>query len=246
MRNYKITISYDGTAYKGWQRQGLTKQTIQEILEKSAEELLGYPVEIQGSGRTDAGVHAIGQVASMKTTGLLPDDFCERWNRILPDDILIRSAVLVKSGFHGRYSAVKKHYRYVVDMREKPDVFQRKYACHYPYKLDVKAMGQAISHLIGTHDFTAFTDDKSEKSKKRTIHKIDLRKDEHLLYMDFYGDGFLYHMVRILSGTLLQIGAGEKRPEDVPAMLRSMDRQTSGFLAPAKGLFLVEVEYEEK
>lgn len=244
MRNYKITISYDGTGYKGWQRQGLTKQTIQEILETSAEQLLGYPVELHGSGRTDAGVHAIGQVASMKVTGLLSDDFCEKWNCILPDDIQIRSAVLVKSGFHGRYSAVKKHYRYVVDMREKPDVFWRKYACHYPQRLDVEAMGRAIGHLVGTHDFTAFTDDKSEKSKRRTIHKIDIHKEKHLLYLDFYGDGFLYHMVRILSGTLLQVGTGEKRPEDVPAILSGMDRQASGFLAPAKGLFLVEVEYE--
>lgn len=244
MRNYKITISYDGTAYKGWQRQGLTRQTIQEILEQSAEKLLGYPIELHGSGRTDAGVHAVGQVASMKTAGILPEDFCEKWNRILPDDIRIRSAVLVKSSFHGRYSAVKKHYRYVVDMRDKPDVFQRKYACHYPHKLDVEAMGQAISYLIGSHDFTAFTDDKSEKSKKRTIYKIDICKEGHLLYLDYYGDGFLYHMVRILSGTLLQIGAGEKQAEGVPEILRSRDRQMSGFLAPAKGLFLIEVEYE--
>lgn len=243
MRNYKLTISYDGTNYKGWQRQGLTSQTIQEILEKSAEKLLGYPVELYGSGRTDAGVHAIGQVASMKVPGLLPDDFCEKWNCILPDDIQIRSAVLVKSGFHGRYSAVGKHYRYVVDMREKPDVFLRKYACHYPRKLDVEAMGQAIRHLVGYHDFTAFTDDKSEKSKRRTIHKIDIQRENHLLYLDFYGDGFLYHMVRILSGTLLQIGAGDKWSEDVPEMLRSKNRQDSGFLAPAKGLVLVEVEY---
>lgn len=244
MRNYKITISYDGSNYKGWQRQGLTNQTIQEILEKSAEQLLGYPVELQGSGRTDAGVHAIGQVANMKVSGLLPADFCEKWNRILPDDIVIRSAVLVKSGFHGRYSAVGKHYRYVVDMREKADVFWRKYTCHYPHDLDEDAMRQAISHLVGTHDFSAFTDDKSEKSKTRTIYKIDLRRDNHLLYMDYYGDGFLYHMVRILSGTLLQIGVGEKPPLDVPKMLHSKDRQSSGFLAPAKGLFLVEVKYD--
>ncbi len=244
MRNYKITISYDGTRYKGWQRQGLTSQTIQEILEQSAEKILGYPVELHGSGRTDAGVHSIGQVASMKTAGLVPEDFCEKWNHILPDDIQIRSAVLVKSGFHGRYSAIGKHYRYVVDMREKPSVFRHKYSCHYPYYLDIEAMGQAISYLIGTHDFTAFTDDKGEKSKVRTIHKIDIHKENEELYIDFYGDGFLYHMVRILSGTLLQIGTGEKQAEDVPKMLRSKNRQESGFLAPAKGLFLVEVEYE--
>lgn len=244
MRNYKITISYDGTGYKGWQRQGLTEQTIQEILETSAAQLLGYPVELHGSGRTDAGVHAIGQVASMKVAGLLPEDFCEKWNCILPDDIQIRSAVLVKSGFHGRYNAVRKHYRYVVDMREKPDVFRRKYACHYPQELDVEAMEQAAGQLVGTHDFTTFTDDKSEKSKTRTIHKIDIQKEGNLLFIDFYGDGFLYHMVRILSGTLLQIGTGEKCVADVSRMLSSKERQSGGFLAPAKGLFLVEVEYD--
>lgn len=242
MRNYKVTISYDGSAYKGWQRQALTSNTIQNILEETASELLGYPVELDGSGRTDAGVHAIGQVANMKTAGLLGEDFREKWNDSLPEDIRICKLELMKGGFHGRYSAVSKRYCYIVDTREIPNVFQRRYACHYPKQLDIDVMRVAAEQLKGTHDFSAFTDDKSDKSKIRTIYDIAIHREETMLKMEFYGDGFLYHMVRILSGTLLQIGCGEK--EDVASILKSKERSQAGFLAPAKGLFLKEVYYK--
>lgn len=246
MRTYKIIIAYDGSRYQGWQRQALTDRTIQQVLEESAGELLGYPVELSGSGRTDGGVHARGQVASMKVAGLLEGSFMEEWNHILPEDIRVLDLILMPGSFHARYSAVGKRYCYLVDTREVPSVFHRRYACHYPKTLNVNAMRAASGLLVGTHDFTAFTDDKSEKSKVRTIYGIEIAVAGPLVELSFCGTGFLYHMVRILTGTLLQIGIGEKSVDDIPKMLEQKERSLSGFLAPAKGLCLEEVYYEEK
>ncbi len=246
MRTYKLTIAYDGSRYKGWQRQGLTDCTIQQILEDTVAGLLGYPVELDGSGRTDAGVHARGQVASMQVAGILRDSFLNEWNTLLPEDVKVLSLELLPGGFHGRYSATAKRYSYLVDTREVPSVFHRKYACHYPVKLDLAAMEKAAESLKGTHDFSAFTDDKTEKSKIRTVYDIDIRKAGSMVELSFYGNGFLYHMVRILAGTLLQIGAGEKRAEDIQKMFNEKERSLSGFLAPAKGLCLEEVYYGGK
>lgn len=246
MRTYKLTIAYDGTRYKGWQRQGLTDYTIQQILEEGISKVLGYDIEIDGSGRTDAGVHARGQVISLQVAGKLPESFLEDINVILPEDIRVCALELVPNGFHGRYSATAKRYSYLVDRREVPSVFCRKYACHYPFELDVNAMKEAAKRMIGTHDFSAFTDDKTEKSKKRTIYDITIEEDGFMLRFSFYGNGFLYHMVRILAGTLLQIGAGEKCALDVKEMLDKKDRSLAGFLAPAKGLCLEEVYYGGK
>lgn len=246
MRTYKLTISYDGTRYKGWQKQGLTDCTIQQILEDTATKLVGYPIELDGSGRTDSGVHAKGQVASMKVSGILYDTFLDEWNELLPDNIKVVAMELWPRGFHGRYSAVAKRYSYRVDTREVASVFYRKYACHYPQKLDVDAMQKAASYLKGTYDFSAFTDDKTEKSKVRTIYDIAIQKDRNNVVLSFYGNGFLYHMVRILVGTLLQIGTGEKQVDDIKVMLKEKDRSYAGFLAPAKGLCLEEVYYGGK
>ena len=246
MRTYKLTVTYDGTRYKGWQRQGLTDNTIQQILEEGISKVLGYDIEIDGSGRTDAGVHARGQVISLQVAGTLPESFLEDINMTLPEDIKVCALELVPNGFHGRYSATAKRYSYLVDTREVPSVFLRKYACHYPFKLDVASMKEAAKRMIGTHDFSAFTDDKTEKSKKRTIYDITMEEDGFMLRFSFYGNGFLYHMVRILTGTLLQIGAGEKCALDVKEMLDKKDRSLAGFLAPAKGLCLEEVYYGGK
>ncbi len=243
MRTYKLTVAYDGTRYKGWQRQGLTDNTIQQIIEDQASKVLGYKVEIDGSGRTDAGVHAKGQVASMQVSGKLSDSFLEKLNEALPEDIRVCTLELMPKSFHGRYDAIAKRYSYLVDTRKVPNVFKRKYACHYPEELDIEAMQTAAQLLIGTYDFSAFTDDKTEKSKKRTVYEITICKKGSMVEMSFYGNGFLYHMVRILSGTLLQIGTGEKKTSDISKMLERKDRSLTGFLAPAKGLCLEEVYY---
>lgn len=246
MRTYKLTIAYDGTRYKGWQRQGLIGNTIQQIVEECISKLLGYEIEIDGSGRTDAGVHARGQVVSMQVSGKLSVSFLDDVNEVLPEDVKVCAVELMPNGFHGRYNATAKRYSYLVDTREVPSVFCRKYACHYPFELDVPSMKAAAKWMIGTHDFSAFTDDKTEKSKKRTIHDITIEENGFMLKISFYGNGFLYHMVRILTGTLLQIGVGEKCALDVKEMLDKKDRSLAGFLAPAKGLCLEEVYYGGK
>lgn len=245
MRNYKMTIAYDGSRYKGWQRQNLTNLTIQTILERTVEQVVGYPVEIDGSGRTDAGVHANGQVANLKVSGLLDEEFVRELNDLLPEDIRVRKMELVPGSFHSRYSAKAKKYKYCIDTREKPSVFTRRYMYHFTKPLNFDAMEEAAKCLTGTHDFTAFTDNKEEKSKVRTIYGIKIQKHQNGLELEFYGTGFLYHMVRILTGTLLEVGCGEKSPEEVKIALEEKNRESAGFLAPARGLFLEKVYYQE-
>lgn len=244
MRTYKLTIAYDGTGYQGWQRQANTGNTIQGILERCISEEAGYAVEVDGSGRTDAGVHAEGQTASVVLPGLAGDDFfLERVNGLLPPDIRILEAELVRNGFHARKSAKGKVYEYHIDTGEKPDVFSRRYCCHYPRELDLSAMRRAAEYLTGTHEFAGFTDKKEEKSTKRTIYAIIVSGQGSRVKIRYEGTGFLYHMVRILTGTLIEAGTGERSPESAADALRALDRRQSGFLAPAQGLFLQEVHY---
>lgn len=244
MRNYKLVISYDGSRYKGWQRQPLLDLTIQSVLENRVGELLGYPVEVSGSGRTDAGVHARRQIATMKVAGILDDNFMDTLNLVLPEDIRVLQTELVPNRFHARYSAKGKKYCYYIDTGERPSVFERKFVYHYPQIPDVKEMKRAAQLLKGIHDFTAFTDDRQEKSKVREIYDIQIMQKGSRLKMEYYGSGFLYHMVRILTGTLLEIGVGEKKAEDIPKIIEQKQRANAGFLVPAKGLFLEEVYYE--
>lgn len=244
MRTYKLTIAYDGTGYQGWQRQANTGNTIQGILERCISEEAGYAVEVDGSGRTDAGVHAEGQTASVVLPGLAGDDFfLERVNGLLPPDIRLLEAELVRNGFHARKSAKGKVYEYHIDTGEKPDVFSRRYCCHYPRELDLSAMRRAAEYLTGTHEFAGFTDKKEEKSTKRTIYAIIVSGQGRRVTIRYEGTGFLYHMVRILTGTLIEAGTGERTPESVADALRTLDRSKAGFLAPARGLFLKEVHY---
>lgn len=173
MRTYKLTIAYDGSRYQGWQRQSNTDKTVQGLLEQAASETAGYPLEVQGSGRTDGGVHAKGQTASVILRGKVQEsEFLQNMNRLLPLDIRVIEMELVKNGFHARLSAVGKCYEYWIDMREKPDVFMRKYTYHYPKELNIEAMQRAADDLIGRYDFAAFTDKKEEKSTIRTIYAI--------------------------------------------------------------------------
>ena len=244
MRTYKLIIAYDGTRYQGWQRQGNTDRTIQGLLERVIGEQTGYTVEINGSGRTDAGVHAKGQTASIVLAGQPQDGFfTERVNRFLPEDIRILDARLVKNGFHARKSAVGKVYEYHIDTGEKPDVFTRRYCCHFPGELDLGRMREAAGYLTGTHEFQAYTDKRDENSTRRTIYDIMVSGQGGRVTVVYKGSGFLYHMVRILTGTLLEAGTHQRTAKSVRDALRLKDREQAGFLAPARGLFLKEVWY---
>ena len=260
MRTYKLTIAYDGLNYQGWQRQSDTDRTIQGILEETLENCTGYQVQIDGSGRTDAGVHASGQTASVVLPGKVDTAlFTEKMNGCLPPDIRILDVKLVKNGFHARKSAVGKVYEYRIDTGIKQDVFTRKYSGHFPGEPDLARMREAAGYLTGTHFFAGYTDKKDNRSVRRTIYSImirDERKDflpcgksdqignGNCIVIRYDGTGFLYHMVRILTGTLLEVGMRERTAESVKEALLTGDRSKAGFLAPAGGLFLREVRYE--
>ena len=246
--NYRLTLAFDGTSYQGWQRQNSTDQTIQGTLERTCAAILREPVRLIGSGRTDAGVHAEAMTAHFFTKNPIPDEaaFRQQINRALPDDICVREIRPVSSDFHSRFSAVGKIYRYQIDTGEKMDVFRRKYACHYTAPLDLAAMERAARYLEGTNDFSSFTIDRTPgKSKVRTIRAIRMEQQGNLLLIRYEGDGFLYNMVRILTGTLLEVGDGRKQAEDIPGILEKKQRVAAGFTAPAQGLFLERVLYEE-
>ena len=245
MRTYKLTVAYDGTRYQGWQRQGNTDNTIQGILEKAVSEETGFDVEVSGSGRTDAGVHARGQTASIVLPGRITEaEFTGRLNDRLPADIRVLRTELVKNGFHARKSASGKVYEYHVDTGERPDVFTRRYCYHFPHSLDLDAMREAAGYLTGTHEYAGYTDKKDEKSTRRTIYDIMISGQGSRLVIEYSGTGFLYHMVRILTGTLLETGTGQRLPQEAAAALQTKDRRQAGFLAPARGLFLREVRYD--
>ncbi len=239
-----MTISYDGSRYQGWQRQATTDNTIQFVLEYSIGKMVGYRVEVDGSGRTDAGVHARGQVASVKLSKLYDEDeMREALNRYLPEDIRIVDVELVRNGFHARKSAKGKKYEYYIDCREKPDVFSRRYCYHYPEKLNIEAMRAAVPYLVGVRNFISFTDDTDCKDPVRKIVNIKIVSNGEKVRITYYGTGFLYHMVRILTGTLLEIGTGKREASKLPVVIAAEDRSLAGFLAPARGLFLRKVYY---
>lgn len=243
--NYKLVLQYDGSRYDGWQKQGNTDNTIQGKLESILSRLIEAPVEVHGAGRTDAGVHAEGQVCSIKLPGNRPaEELMAYLNRYLPEDIAVVSASRADERFHARLSAVGKVYRYSIRLGEAPDVFRRKYQYRVTVPLDVQAMRQAAALLTGTHDFRAFCSNKRyKKSTVRTISAIDIELTGANLELTFRGNGFLYNMVRILTGTLLEVGQGARTPEEITAILNSLDRTQAGKTAPAQGLTLVRVEY---
>ena len=243
--NYKLTIQYDGSRYDGWQRQGNTDNTIQGRLESVLSRLAGERVELHGAGRTDAGVHALGQTASVKLPGELPAaQVMEYLNRYLPEDIAVVGAEPADGRFHARLNAAGKVYRYEIRLGGVPDVFRRRYQYRVDQPLDVEAMRAAAAHLTGTHDFRAFCANKRyKKSTVRTVSAIEFQQEGANLSITFRGDGFLYNMVRILTGTLMEVGLGERKAEDMPGILASLDRTNAGKTAPAQGLTLVEVLY---
>lgn len=244
--NYKIILQYDGTRYDGWQKQGNTDQTIQGKLEAVVSKMAGVETEVHGSGRTDAGVHAAGQTANFHLEMKMePGEVKEYLNRYLPEDIGILSVEEVDSRFHSRLNAAKKTYTYYVDMSPKKNVFTRKYVYGLGQKLNLSAMEQAAVMLCGTHDFKSFCSNKKmKKSSVRTLHSISFHQRDHVLEIQYTGDGFLYNMVRILTGTLIEVGMGKRDPGSMEQILQAKDRQAAGYTAPPEGLFLTKVEYE--
>ncbi len=243
--NYKLILQYDGSRYDGWQRQGNTARTIQGKLEGVLSRLAGEPVEVHGAGRTDAGVHALGQVASVKLPGAMPAaEVMACANRYLPEDIAVVDACEADERFHARLAARGKVYRYRLRLGPVPDVFRRKYQFRLEEPLDLEAMERAAALLTGTHDYRSFCADRRyKKSTVRTVHAIEFHRDGPDLAVTFRGTGFLYHMVRILMGTLLEVGRGERDAESMTAVLAAKDRSAAGATAPAQGLTLVEVLY---
>lgn len=255
MRNFKMILQYEGTRYQGWQKQESTDNTIQGKLEALLSKMVGDKVEVHGSGRTDAGVHALGQVANFHAyTDKSPDEILEYMNFFLPEDIAVIELTEVPERFHSRLNAKGKTYCYRVINSSLPHVFDRKYAHTEEEELDLEAMKKAAEYLTGTHDFKAFTSNKrSKKSTVRTIESIIIEKAESASFFGtgkrdeirfvYSGNGFLYHMVRILTGTLLEVGKHKRKPEDIAEILLSGNRENAGELAPAKGLTLMEVRY---
>lgn len=245
MKNYQITLQYDGTRYSGWQKQGNTANTIQGRLENVLSKMTGDDIELHGSGRTDAGVHALAQTANFKCcTTKSCKDIQAYLNEYLPLDIRILSVQEAAPRFHARLNASRKHYRYIINTNPVADVFSRKYITHLPYSYNISAMKKAAAYLLGEHDFKSFCENRHiKKSTVRTIDSITFSLKDGILSIDFIGNGFLYHMVRILTGTLLEIGSGKKAPEDIKTILRAKNRPAAGFTAPPQGLYLVEVFY---
>lgn len=250
MATYCLTLQYDGTRYNGWQKQGNTSHTIQEKLETLLGRLFGLPVEIAGSGRTDAGVHALGQTASFRIPDGSLDCSCEellsRINRYLPEDIRALSCQEKEDRFHARLLAKSKVYEYRIDNGQWADVFSRRFSLHIPEKLDTAAMEQAASLLQGTHDFKSFcSNQRMKKSTQRTIYQIELIRRDPFLTIRYQGNGFLYHMVRILTGTLIEVGLHQRDPQEMASILQARDRSAAGYTAAPHGLFLVSVSYDQ-
>ena len=245
MRNFKLTIQYDGTKYNGWQKQGNTKNTLQGIFENIISKMFGEEIEVFGSGRTDAGTHAKGQVANFKcNTDMTANIIKDTINKYLPKDIVVTECEEKELRFHSRLNAKSKDYLYIIDNGTNRDVFMKNYAFRVDEKLDIELMKKATSYFIGEHDFRAFCSNKRhKKSTVRTIYSIDISEENGKIYILFKGNGFLYNMVRILVGTLIEIGSSKKSIDDIEKIFKGEDRKDAGFTAPACGLYLMNVYY---
>ena len=244
MRNLRLDICYEGTRYRGWQRLSGTDNTIQGKIETALTRILGEPIEISGSGRTDAGVHARGQVANFHCESAMPSsEILSNLRRYLPEDIGIYSCKEVSPRFHARLNAKEKTYLYRIWNSENPCVFRRKFVALFPEKLDVAAMRQAADHLCGEHDFSAFCGNpKFKKSTVRFVRSIEILQNADELQILVTGNGFLHSMVRIIVGTLIEVGRGERQADSLPDLFGAK-RSDAGFLAPAQGLCLQEGYY---
>ena len=244
MRNLRLDICYDGTRYRGWQRLPGTNNTLQGKLEQTLSRILGEPVEITGSGRTDAGVHAKLQIANFHCDSPMScQEILSQLRRYLPEDIGIYSCSEVSPRFHARLNAREKTYRYRIWNSDEPCVFDRRFVTVLPQKLDIEKMRQAAEYFLGTHDFSAFCANKHmKKSTVRTIFRLDIDQIGDEVQITVTGDGFLYNMVRILAGTLVEVGLSQREADSIPE-LYGKARSEAGMLMPPTGLCLMEVTY---
>ena len=246
MQNYKLLLAFDGTRYLGWEKQQNTDMTIQGKIEAVLEKMVEAPVELIGCGRTDAGVHAKGMVANVKLeTKMTPQQICTYMNHYLPDDICVREVSIASERFHSRYNATGKTYCYTCYVGEFKPLFDRKYVYVIDQELNLEAMRNAAEYLMGEHDFASFcANKKMKKSTVRIVDKIDIVRKGEYLYLTFHGNGFLHHMVRILTGTLLEVGFGKRSPESMTELLEAKNRALAGVTAPAQGLCMMKVDYQ--
>jgi len=247
MNNIKLTIEYDGSNYCGWQRQ-INGISVQEIIEDSIFKLINEKVTINGSGRTDAKVHAYGQVANFKTDSTIPPEiFYKALNRMLPNDIKCINSQLVDDTFHARYNATGKHYRYLILNREIRPTIQKGYVEHIVKPLDINLMKKALKYFEGQHDFVGFMSSKSNiKNTIRTINSTNIDIKGDLIIIDISGNGFLYNMVRIIVGVLVDVGRGRIKIDEIKDIIESKDRNRVGKTLSASGLYLMEVFYQNK
>jgi tRNA pseudouridine38-40 synthase len=244
VQNIKLTLEYDGTAYHGWQVQP-ELPTIQAALEETVKRISGEEVRVIGAGRTDAGVHALGQVANFRTSkGLALDTWRRALNGLLPPDIVVRRVEPASDEFDARRSATQKTYRYSIWNAPFPSALERHCVLHVPDPLDVASMAAGAASLIGEHDFSAFraADDSPPRPVRRVL-EARFAPEANRLHFVITGNGFLKHMIRIIVGTLIEVGRGKLSPEDLEQILHSKDRQRAGRTAPPHGLCLMEVMY---
>ncbi len=245
MQNFRLVCQYDGTRYRGWQKQASVNNTVQGRLEFFLAQVLGESVTLEGAGRTDAGVHALAQTASFQSSAdLTAGAIAESLRKLLPSDISLLEIQPAKERFHARYNAKGKHYRYRIWNDVQPNVFLRNFSFWEPKPLDLELMRKAAVSFTGTRDFRAFfAGAKEKKNTLRSISKLEIRKEGSEVILDFYGDGFLHKMIRILAGTLIEVGRGERTVDSISGLFETAKREDAGFTASASGLFLVEVFY---
>ena len=244
MRNIKLVIEYDGKSFNGWQKQP-NKLNIQGEIEKAIEEITGEKIDLIASGRTDAGVHSLGQVANFKTNSTIDvEKIPYAINSKLKKSIVIKSAEEVPERFHSRYSVHSKTYRYTINNSKFGTALYRDMEYHFPIELDEKKMQKAAKLFEGEHDFKAFkASGTSSKSSVRTIYKATVERKEDRVIIELTGNGFLYNMVRIIAGTLIDVGIGKIKPEEVKEIIEKKERKNAGKTLPARGLCLLKVDY---
>jgi tRNA pseudouridine38-40 synthase len=244
MRNIKLIIEYDGKKFGGWQKQP-TKLNIQGEIEQAIKEITGEDVELIASGRTDSGVHSLGQVANFKTNSNIEiEKVAIAINSKLKKSIVIKKAEEVSEDFHARYSCKGKKYRYIINNSQQGTAIYRDLECHIPQKLDVEKMRKAIKYFEGEHDFKGFkASGTSSKNTIRTIYKAEIKQEGERIIIELTGSGFMYNMVRIIAGTIVDVGLGRINPEEIPRIINLKDRNKAGKTLPAHGLYLVEVYY---
>ena len=256
-RNILLKIEYDGTSFYGWQRQPEAR-TVQGELEQVLSMVCGTDIKINGTSRTDAGVHALGQQASFRGTFGIPTERIQmavnnmlsggKQSREKCADVRITEVKEMPEDFHARFDSKGKKYRYLIRNAEEPDIFKRNYCYQVKEHLDAQAMQKAADYIVGTHDFACFQSagGNERETTVRTVYSLDVKRDGENIAIEIAGDGFLYNMVRIITGTLVEVGKGKRKPEELKDIIESADRTNAGHTAPACGLYLVEVYYEKE